>query len=92
MPKDVASAYTTNSLSLSRSAQMLQTQIKEEQSIRIKALEHLIDEDFDTEKSCHAVCHLLSQLFCHSDDEINQMVANLAAKALQSTVEIQTIN
>jgi hypothetical protein len=63
-----------------------------EQSLRIKALEHLIDEEFDSQRSCHAVCHLLSQLFSGSDDKINRMVADLADKALQSSVEMQIYN
>lgn len=60
-----------------------------EQHLKIKALEHLIEEEFDSEKSCHAVCHLLTQLYSGSDDKINRMVADLADKALQSSVDIR---
>ncbi len=63
-----------------------------ERYLRIKALEHLIEADFDNDKACHEVCHLIAQLFSHSDDDISRMVANLATKALQSSVETATIN
>ncbi len=60
-----------------------------QQEVQIQALSHLIDADFDPQMSCHAVCLLLSQLFDGSDDRINQMVAQLATKALNSTVEVK---
>lgn len=63
-----------------------------EQSLRIKALEHLIEEEFDSPRACHAVCHLLTQLFSGSEDETYRMVANLADKALQSSVEMRMYN
>lgn len=59
-----------------------------EQEVRIEALAHLIDADFDSPMSCHAVCLLLSQLFQDSDDRIDKLVASLATKALNSTVEL----
>lgn len=65
--------------------------IDNDHSLQIKALEHLIDEDFDSQKSCHAVCHLLSQLFGDSDIKINRMIAELAVKALDSTVHTASI-
>jgi hypothetical protein len=71
---------------------MLQANSETQDSLRINALEHLIDEEFDREKSCHAVCYLLQELFANSDNEINRRVAELATKALDSTVEFQTIN
>lgn len=62
-----------------------------EQEVRIAALTHLIDENFDAPRSCHAVCMLLSELYADSDDKINQMVADLATKALNSTVEMVAV-
>lgn len=60
-----------------------------EQEVSIEALAHLIDADFDSEKSCHAVCMLLAQLYADSDNRINRKVADLATKALNSTVTVQ---
>lgn len=70
---------------------MLHT-IDNEHRLQIKALEHLIDEDFDSQKSCHAVCHFLSQLFGGSDIKINRMIVDLAVKALDSTVHTARIH
>lgn len=58
-----------------------------ENALRIKALEHLIEAGFDTQKSCHAVCHLVSQVLSKSDDDISRMMASVAQKALQTSVE-----
>lgn len=65
---------------------MLQTQ-SNERYLQIKALEHLIDAEFDPQKSCHAVCHLVSELLTNSDDDLSRMVAGLAQKALESSVD-----
>lgn len=59
-----------------------------EQEVQIEALGHLIDENFDSQMSCHAVCLLLSQLYANSEDRINKKVADLATKALNLTVEV----
>ncbi len=66
---------------------LLKAELSDEQYLRIKALEHLIDVDFNSQKSCHEVCYLIYHLFEKSDDEVSRMVASVAKKALKSSVE-----
>jgi hypothetical protein len=70
---------------------MIQTE-SSEQYLRIKALEHLIDLGFDSEKSCHEVCYLMTQLLSKSNDEVSRMMAEVDNKALKSSVDIHAIN
>ncbi|MFT5162042.1 MAG: hypothetical protein ACI9FJ_000610 [Alteromonadaceae bacterium] len=60
--------------------------------IRIKALEHLIEARFDSDKSCHAVCQLVFELLGQSDDDISRELANIAQKALASSVQMHKLN
>jgi hypothetical protein len=66
---------------------MLHTQQKNHQLLQIQALSHLIEADFDPDKSCHSVCLLAAQLFKDSDDKVMQHLGELALKAYTSSVE-----
>ena len=63
-----------------------------EHCLRIRAVEHLIDEQFDSPMLCHEVCLLVTQLFGDSHDDVSRQLAELANKALESTVEFQSLN
>lgn len=58
-----------------------------EQELQLQALEHLIEAEFATEKSCQSVCLLTSQLLRDSDDKLMQMLADVAHKAYQATTD-----
>lgn len=58
-----------------------------EQELQIKALEHLIEAEFNTHKSCQSVCLLASQIFRDSDDDILQKLADVAHKAYIASTE-----
>ena len=61
--------------------------MQSQQVLQIKALEHLIEADFDSSKCCQSVCLLTAELFKNSDDKVQQELASVAYKAYLSTAE-----
>lgn len=58
-----------------------------EQALQIQALEHLIEAEFEPEKSCQSVCLLAAQLFKNSEDKLIQKLADVAHKAYLASAE-----
>lgn len=61
--------------------------LTKEQQLQLHALEHLIEAEFATEKSCQSFCLLASQVLKNCDDEVMQKLADVAHKAYHASAD-----
>jgi hypothetical protein len=70
----------------------LYKKLNKNSEIQIKALEHLIEADFDPQRSCQSLCLLAAQLFQDSDDQVMQQFASVAQKAYLASADSNSLN